>query len=389
MDIRRRKLRDIRYWGLGGLRVRNLAFRIYRGFWAEHLDARSAQFAYYAMLMVAPLLILIIGALAQIPSENVLDTFQASADRTLPHSAYEVIRNQINDIRDHSSVGLMVLATVVLGFAGSEFFLTISRGLNASYGVSEERSVIKLYGMALLLCLGAFVTLLTALVLLVLGPTLGGWLEEKGHHLANVVFDRTLRMTVITGVILFSTSIIYWITPNLRQRWKLFTPGNVFTTVGWVAISLGFRFYVENFARYNETYGAIGGVIVLMVWLYFVGMTFMMGGLINGTIYRSELARREERRAARRAEPASEPTSEVQPAPANDIPTDENGGQATSDHDHPSEAPASAEHEEGERATPTSSHDGDPGNGNGRHTVAAATAPTALPETQQTAGREN
>ena len=86
-----------------------------------------------------------------------------------------------------------------------------------------------------------------------------------------------------------STSAVYSLVPNVKLPWYWFSPGSVFAVVGWILTSQGFRIYVENFANYNTTYGALGGVIVLMVWLNLTGAVLLMGGQINGVIHRAEV----------------------------------------------------------------------------------------------------
>jgi membrane protein len=83
---------------------------------------------------------------------------------------------------------------------------------------------------------------------------------------------------------LLVTSTIYWLMPSANVRWHWVSPGSLFATVGWIAVTQGFRLYVENIARYNETYGTLGGVVVLLTWLYFTGAVLMMGGQIDSVI---------------------------------------------------------------------------------------------------------
>jgi membrane protein len=86
---------------------------------------------------------------------------------------------------------------------------------------------------------------------------------------------------------LLATSVIYWLIPGTKVRWHAVSPGSLFATTGWVGVTQGFRIYVENFARYNETYGALGGVVVLLVWLYLTGSLLLAGGQINAVIHRA------------------------------------------------------------------------------------------------------
>jgi len=87
--------------------------------------------------------------------------------------------------------------------------------------------------------------------------------------------------------LLVATSAIYCWVPSVKLTWRLLTPGSVVATAGWVVATQGLRLYAENFGRFNETYGALGGVVVLLVWLYLTGTLLLTGGEIDSVIYRA------------------------------------------------------------------------------------------------------
>lgn len=274
---------------------RELLIRALCKFRRQRLGTFSAQFAYYSMLVIAPALILIIAATARLPLKGVLDSFLDSTNRALPRSAYDVIVQQIDGVQKHSTPHLVLLALVLFSYAGSQLFLTIVRGLNVAYEVEDDRTPFRIYGMALLLTLGSFLTLIIAEALLVVGPQLSDWFSNPVYFPVLTFFlTGGVRWTIVCVAIVLSTSFIYWLAPNAKTPWCLLTPGNVVAVFGWVFISLGFRYYVNNYALYNETYGAIGGVIILMIWLYLTGMTLFVGGQINGIVYHHNLKKARE-----------------------------------------------------------------------------------------------
>jgi membrane protein len=314
--------REIRLWRFGGLTPWRLLFLSIKGYRENQSDARSAQFAYYSLLALAPLLILLIAAVAHLPAADMLekrgflkrDVVVANptdvtdngqqdnpledvvvknlidvADRGLPDNAYEVVKQQILDIQAHSSVSLILGSLFLLGMAGSQVFLTLAAGLNLAFGVKEERRLWQVHGTALLLTILIFLLLLIAMVLLVVGPSISHWLESRRINVpfASFLLFKGARWAVVCGCLLVCSSAIYRLVPSVRLRWDILSPGSVFATVGWVVVSQGFRLYVENFGRYNETYGALGGVIVLVVWLDLTGSILLLGGQINGVIHRA------------------------------------------------------------------------------------------------------
>ena len=94
----------------------------------------------------------------------------------------------------------------------------------------------------------------------------------------------------ITACINFSVfSLVYWLVPNLKIHYKSVIPGALFATIGWILTSLGFSYYVGNYGNYSNTYGSIGAIIVLMMWLYFSAIILMLGGQLNAVMTERKL----------------------------------------------------------------------------------------------------
>ncbi len=284
--------RTARLWRFGGLSVWQLVVRSVRGYRANHFDARSAQFAYYSMLALFPLLILLLAALAHLPVVGVLDNALDAADRALPPDAYQLLDRQIRDIQDSSTAKVLIAALGVLAIAGSQIFLTISEGLNRAYAVVESRRFWQVYGLAFLMTVAASLLILVELVLMIVGPMLSSWLSSSKIAVPylNAVLRSGVRWGVVCACLWLATTAVYNMAPSIKLPWYWFSPGSAFAVVGWVVASQGFRLYVEDFATYNTTYGALGGVIVLMVWLNLTGAVLLMGGQINSVIHHAEAA---------------------------------------------------------------------------------------------------
>ncbi|HEY3963455.1 MAG TPA: YihY/virulence factor BrkB family protein [Planctomycetaceae bacterium] len=283
--------RTARLWRFGGLSPWQLIVRSIRGYRQHHFDARSAQIAYYSMLSLFPLLILLIAALAQLPLKGILDNALDAADRALPDAIYNLLVQQIHDIQARSTVGLVTASLGGLTIAGSQVFLAITEGLNRAYDVQETRRIWRVYGLAFLLTVAASLLVLVALVLMIVGPLLSTWIARFNIPIPylRTMLQSGVRWGVVGGCLWLSTSAIYCLVPNVKLSWYWFSPGSVFAVVGWIVTSQGFRIYVENFGNYNTTYGALGGVIVLIVWLNLTGAVLLMGGQINGVIHRAEV----------------------------------------------------------------------------------------------------
>jgi|SRR5579872_2490356 len=290
--------RTARLWRFGGLSPWRLAVRTFEGYRQNRLGLSSAAFAYYSMLALFPLLILIIAASARLPLSGVIDNSLDAAHEALAADVYDLLERQVRDIQHRSTAGLAFIALGVLAVAGSQVFLTVIDGLNLAFGVKETRRLWEVYGMAFLLTVAASLLFMLALILMIAGPRLSDLLTAREIHWPYVrtILSGGVRWGVVCGCLWVYTSVVYWLVPNIKLPWVWLSPGSVFAVLGWVAISQGFRLYVENFANYNKTYGTLGGAIVLMVWLDLTGVVLLVGGQINGAIHQAEEAAAHDRK---------------------------------------------------------------------------------------------
>ena len=283
-------------WRFGGLTPWDLIRLSLKGYSDHRLSAQSAQFAYYAIFTLFPLLMVIIACLAQLPIQGLIRSMENAINQGLPQEVSQLLFNQIADIQQKTSLSLVVGGLFLLSLGGTRLFLTMGKGLDAVFEVDHRRTLLKAGGLALLLTFGVLILLLLAMILLVVGPAIARFfLSNFQMTWLHLLLSAGVRWSVACGFMLISTSVIYWAVPSVKLPWKIFTPGSVFVVISWVIMLLGFRLYVENFAHYNETYGTLGGFIVLLVWLYLTGAILMMGGEINGVIYRAAKKKAEQR----------------------------------------------------------------------------------------------
>src|SRR5258708_24590950 len=173
--------RTARLGKFGGLAVWQLLWRSIKGYRANHFGARSAQFAYYSMLALFPLLILLIAAVARLPLSGVIENSLDAAKDAFAENTYKLLVQQVQDIREKSTLKLFAISFVVLTIAGSQVFLTLTEGLNRAYGVEETRRSWQVYGLAFLLTVAASLLMLVALVLMLVGPKLSDWLSARNY----------------------------------------------------------------------------------------------------------------------------------------------------------------------------------------------------------------
>ena len=133
---------------------------------------------------------------------------------------------------------------------------------------------------------------------------MGGARRRRSRASGVSSSGRSALLFILTGI-----DLVYHLAPAVRQRWYWLTPGSAFAGVAWAAVSLGLRAYVSQFANYNATYGSIGGVILLLLWLYLSGLALLIGGEVNSVIARAAAERGEEIAA-----PLDDPADPREPA---------------------------------------------------------------------------
>ena len=124
-----------------------------------------------------------------------------------------------------------------------------------------------------------------AFALVLLGPTAADYIARLTG--LGPVFAWTwklLQWPVVLALVALGAGLLYYFGPDAEQEWVWVTPGSVLTAVLWFVASLGFKFYVVNFGAYTETYGAIGGVMVLLLWFYISGLVMLLGAELNAEI---------------------------------------------------------------------------------------------------------
>jgi membrane protein len=180
----------------------------------------------------------------------------------------------------------MSVGALLAIWAGSNVFGALIDALNAAYDVQDTRPwwKKKLIAVASVVCIG--VVLLVSTVMILAGDKITNWV---GNQLGLAASTRALvtfvQIPIAFALLVAIAGLSFYFLPCLRQSKRQVLVGAIFTTIAWTVVTLAFRFYVSNFANYNATYGAIGGVIVLLTWMYFSMLVFLIGGEINSELH--------------------------------------------------------------------------------------------------------
>ena len=275
-------------WKLGGLTRRELARRVWTDMYEGDLLTRSAALSYYFLLALFPLLIFLtamLGHFAEAGTElrrNMLNYLASIA----PRSASQLVRATIEEITEGADGGKLSFGLVAALWFASFGMAAVGDTLNSAYGVRESRPFwrVRLISLGLTAALAALIISALALVLYggEIGEVLAGRYELGG---AFVSIWGVIQWPIVLAFVLFAFALIYYHAPDLRdQHWYWITPGSLIGVALWLAVSFGFRLYLDYFDRYSVTYGSLGAVIVLLLWFYLTGAAILVGGKVNAVI---------------------------------------------------------------------------------------------------------
>jgi membrane protein len=270
-------------WNWGGLTARKLATRTWAAMDKHDTFNQAAVVAFYAMLALVPLLGFIlaagVGAHAGVASQ-VLDL----SARFLPSEADAVVRDQIHKMQAGTPVALLSLSAVILLWSASSLFVSVMDATNAAYGVRDPRAWWKRRLLAVVLTLAEVALFIVASLLAVVWPELVdrigverlGWLASASATVA--------QWLLVVVALLSAFALAYYFGPQVKQKWEWITPGAVLGVLILVGASLGFRLYVRFGYSYSETYGALAGVVLMLLWLYLAALALLVGAEVNCVI---------------------------------------------------------------------------------------------------------
>jgi membrane protein len=266
---------------------RDIAIRAKREIKQDYVSLLAAGVAFFALLALVPGLVTLVSlyGLVADPADiqrNVDDVLAAA-----PREVRDLVQSQLSSIVDSSSQGLRfgaIAGLVVALWSASSGMKHLIAAVNRAYDEEETRGFIRLRGLSLMLTIGAALALLVALYALVIAPNS---LSDEGS--SNVLRTTLLvvRWPLLAIGAMVGLAIIYRYAPNRDEpRWRWVSPGAVIATLVWLAASVGFTIYSANFGRYNETYGALGAIVVVMLWLYISTFATIAGAELNAELER-------------------------------------------------------------------------------------------------------
>jgi membrane protein len=261
-----------------------------REFSDDNLTDWAAALTYYGVLSIFPALIVLVSILGLI-GESATDPLIENLGSLAPGPAKEIFTSAIENLQGSQGAAgvFFVIGILAAIWSASGYIAAFMRASNSIYDMPEGRPIWK----TLPVRVGLTVLLIVLTVISAVAVTVSGGLAKEVGSLLGLgdtavqVWD-IAKWPVLLLLVSFMFAVLYWAAPNVKQpgfRW--ISPGGVLAVIGWVIASAAFAFYVANFGSYNETYGALAGPIVFLVWLWVSNIMILLGAEFNAELERS------------------------------------------------------------------------------------------------------
>lgn len=259
-----------------------LTGRVARSIQKDNCDGFAAQIAFFFIFALFPFLLFLTTLLAYLPVPDMLRLMLKILGRFAPGDVLALVEDNLRSLVIVQKGGLLSISVFLSLWTASKAVTAVITALNKAFDTEEQRPYWKVRGTAILLvvCFSFFVIL--SLLLLIFGRRIGEWIASlAGLGNAFTIGWTILRWPVILSMMVTALSALYRFAPALKLSWREIVPGAVTATGIWVAVSLAFSYYVNNFGSYDKTYGTIGAAIALLVWMYASGFVILVGGEVN------------------------------------------------------------------------------------------------------------
>jgi membrane protein len=266
-----------------GLGIKEMAKRVWKEMNEDKVWGSAAELAYYFLFALFPMLIFLTNLVGLLPGLQV-DILTTLA-KVLPPEAMTLVTNTLRDVTANASGGLLSFGIIGTLWSASSGVVSLMDSLNTVYDVGEGRSFWKQRLISVGLTVGLALFIIFGTVLIMFGDRFSVWLGRRlGHGNTLKVVWSVVDYVLGLGMLLVGVESVYFFGPNVKQKWSWTSPGAIFAVATIIIGSLLFSWYLRYAPSYSATYGSLGAVIVLMLWLYIFGLVILFGGEINAEI---------------------------------------------------------------------------------------------------------
>lgn len=266
----------------GRFGIAELAKRLYRKYSLDAVADSAAALSYYFVFSLFPFLLFVVALIAYLPLQTPIEQFLGRMRPMVPPQAMALVERQLHDLLTRERPHLLTFGLLGSFWSASRGVDALRRALNLAHGIKESRPLwrTELVTWAMTLS-GAFLLLVAASVLIAgggLGLTLAG---KIGVRVGFLSIMGGLRWPLLGLTFMSAAGLAYRFLPDVKRTFRAIAPGAVVSATLWVLTTWGFGKYAAAFGRYHLTYGALGGLMMLLTWLYLSGLLVVAGGELN------------------------------------------------------------------------------------------------------------
>lgn len=267
------------------VRWRAVARRVHAEVVKDDLSGTAAQLAYYFLFSLFPSFIVLVSLAAFLPIEDAAHTMGHKLGEFMPKSAMDVVHENLHALIEQPRPKLLGFGILVTLWTSSRGVDALRKGLNLAYDVPESRPAWRTQLTAVGITVAGAILALIAFAAVVFAGRAGELISARLHieqAVATAYAWASWPLAAVAIMIVFALS--YYLLPDVKQQFRFITPGSIFASIIWLGGTWGLTQYVEHFGRFNVAYGSIGGVIVLLLWLYLTAFAVLLGGELNAAI---------------------------------------------------------------------------------------------------------
>jgi membrane protein len=254
----------------------------------DRIPSLAAETAYYFFFSLFPLLLFLTPLLGLVGNgQQLMESMLGRLSATMPADTLSLVRRVLGEIITSSgNAGIMSLGVLLAGWSGSNIFGALMGALNIAYDVADTRPWWKkqLLRVGTLLIAGGI--MLVATYIFLDGERVARWVGSMlGLGDAAVAAWTVVQLVLAVALLVALGAIVFKLLPNVQQKWSHVFVASAISTLLWIVATILFRLYVQNFGSYNKTYGTIGGVIVLLTWMYYSMFVLLIGGELAAELH--------------------------------------------------------------------------------------------------------
>lgn len=247
---------------------------------------RAAALSFNTFLAIFPAIIFFFSLIPYIPIHNFQDSLLTLLKEFIPQQAYEMAEETLFDIVKRPRGSLLSVGFILAMYFATNSINSLIEAFNMTYHSIETRSAFKQRMISIALVLILSILVIVAIALITIGPMVLKWLQV--HRLltsdVTIIIISVGKWIVTVALLFLAFSFLYYLAPSGHRQFRFISAGSTITTLLFIAASIGFNYYVNNFSKYNTLYGSIGTLIVFMMWIYFNAIIILIGFELNASI---------------------------------------------------------------------------------------------------------